>query len=290
MVCLFTNFYTHITRTKAKFLNEKAIHGLIFSLCFHRKVDHFTICCYAKQHNPSVTCISKVNDGFSSCDELLKNTVLKYSIWILGIMALAGNFVVIIWRSVAKDTNKVNSFLLTNLAVADFLMGVYMLIIAYKDTLWHGEYFKHDFGWRASDLCKFAGVISTISSEVSVLTLTVITLDRLVCIVFPFKFRRWSMKKVSAIMSVVWMIGFCIALAPLFYDPYFYDYERKVHFFGRSAVCLPLQLSSERPSGWQYSVSVFLILNGSSFMFILLAYMFMYHSIVKTAKAVSIWG
>ena len=257
---------------------------------FHRTVDHFTICCYAKQSIPSVTCISKTHDGFSSCDELLKNTVLKRFIWILGIMALAGNLVVIIWRSVAKDVGKVNSFLLTNLAVADFLMGVYMLIIAYKDTLWDGEYFKHDFAWRASNLCIFAGVISTISSEVSVLTLTVITLHRLVSIVFPFKFRRWSMKRVSAIMGVVWVIGFCIALAPLFYDSYFYDYEQNVHFFGRSAVCLPLQLSSERPSGWEYSVFVFIFLNGFSFIFILLAYMFMYHTVVKTAKAVSIFG
>ena len=164
-----------------------------------------------------------------------------------------------------------------------------MLIIAYKDTLWNGVYYRHDVSWRASDLCKFAGVISTISSEVSVLTLTVITLDRLVCIVFPFKFQRWSMKKVSAIMSVVWIIGLGIALAPLFYDSYFYNYQHNVHFFGRSAVCLPLQLSSERPSGWQYSMFVFLILNGCSFMFILLAYMFMYHAIIKTTKAVSIW-
>ena len=257
---------------------------------FHRKVDHFTICCYAKQNNPSVACISKIQDGFSSCDELLKNTVLKRFIWILGIVAFSGNLMVIIWRSIAKDMNKVNSFLLMNLAVADFLMGVYMLIIAYKDTLWDGEYFKHDFAWRASNLCIFAGVISIISSEVSVLTLTVITLDRFVCIVFPLRFQRWSMKKVSAIMGVVWVIGLGIALAPLFYDSYFYDYEHNVHFFGRSAVCLPLQLSSERPSGWQYSVFVFLVLNGSSFMFIVLAYMFMYHSIVKSASAVSIFG
>ena len=205
-------------------------------------------------------------------------------------MALAGNLVVIIWRSVAKDMNKVNSFLLTNLAIADFLMGVYMLIIAYKDTLWDGEYFKHDFAWRASDLCIFAGVIATLSSEVSVLTLTVITLHRFVCIVFPFKFRRLSMKIVLAIMSVVWITGFGIALAPLCYDPYFYDYEQNVHFFGRSAVCLPLQLSSERPSGWEYSVFVFVFLNGSSFTFILLAYMFMYHTVVKTASAVSIFA
>ena len=264
-----------------KYLNQS-----IF--CFDRKVDHFTLCCYAKQNNPSVTCISKGDDGFSSCDELLKNTVLKYSIWILGIMAFAGNLIVIIWRSIAKDSNRVNSFLLTNLAVADFLMGAYMLIIAYKDTVWDGVYFKHDVEWRASDMCKFAGVISTVSSEVSVLTLTVITLDRLVCIVFPFRFRRWSMKKACVIMSVVWILGFCMSLAPLFYDAYFYDYQNNVHFFGRSAVCLPLQLSSERPAGWQYSVFIFLFLNGVSFLFILLAYVFMYHTITKTASAVSI--
>ena len=264
-----------------KYLNQS-----IF--CFDRKVDHFTLCCYAKQNNPSVTCISKGDDGFSSCDELLKNTVLKYSIWILGIMAFAGNLIVIIWRSIAKDSNRINSFLLTNLAVADFLMGAYMLIIAYKDTVWDGVYFKHDVAWRASDMCKFAGVISTVSSEVSVLTLTVITLDRLVCIVFPFRFRRWSMKKACVIMSVVWILGFCISLAPLFYDAYFYDYQNSVHFFGRSAVCLPLQLSSERPAGWQYSVIIFLFLNSVSFLFILLAYVFMYHTITKTASAVSI--
>ena len=251
-------------------------------------MDHFTLCCYAKQSNPSVTCTSKVHEGFSSCDELLKNTVLKYAIWIMGIMALAGNFVVIIWRCISTDSNRVNSFLLTNLAVADFLMGVYMLIIAYKDTIWNGVYFKHDVSWHASELCIFTGVVSTVSSEVSVLTLTVITLDRLVCIVFQFRFQRWSMKKASTIIAVVWTLGLCIAIVPLLLDDYFYDYEHNVHFFGRSAVCLPLQLSSERLAGWQYSVSIFLILNAASFVFILLAYVFMYRTIVKAARAVRI--
>jgi hypothetical protein len=251
-------------------------------------VDTLILCCYAKRSNPSVTCIPKNDDGFSSCDELLKNTVLKYSIWILGITAFAGNLIVIIWRVIAKDVNRVNSFLLTNLAVAALLMGVYMLIIAYKDTEWDGMYFKHDFSWRASDMCKFAGVISIMSSEVSVLTLTVITLDRLICIVFLFRFTRWSVKKASAIMCVVWILGFCISLAPLFYDAYFYNYERYVHFFGRSGVCLPLQLSSARPSGWEYSVSVFIVLNGVSFLFILLAYASIYYTTVKSAKRVRV--
>ena len=258
--------------------------------CFRRSVDHFTHCCYAKQSNPDVQCFSKDDVSFSSCHKLLKNTVLEYSIWILGIMAFAGNLIVIVWRLIAKDVSRLNSLLLTNLAVADLLMGVYMLIIASKDSEWDGEYFKHDLLWRASGLCKFAGVISIVSSEVSVLTLTVITLDRLICIVFVFRFTRWSVKKAAAIMCMVWMLGICISTAPLFHDAYFYDYERDMHFFGRSAVCLPLQLSRERLPGWEYSVSVFIALNGVSFLFILLAYVSMYRTIVKSANKVRYGG
>ncbi|XP_028413946.1 G-protein coupled receptor GRL101-like [Dendronephthya gigantea] len=201
-------------------------------------------------------------------------------------MAFLGNFIVIVWRSFSKDSNRVASFLLTNLAVADFLMGVYLLIISYKDTVLNGVYFKHDISWRASNLCIFAGVISTLSSEVSVLTLTVITLERMICIIFTLKFQRWSMKKAWGIMIVVWLIGLCISIIPLLNDAYFYDYKQNSHFFGRSPVCLPLQLSSDRPAGWEYSVFVFLVLNGVSFLFILLAYVFMYRSIVKAARSV----
>ena len=257
-----------------------------FNIPLYSKVDHFTLCCYAKQSRPHVLCLSQDQDGFSSCDELLKNRVLKNAIWVLGVMAFAGNLVVILWRMVAKDSNRVNSFLLTNLAVADFLMGVYMLIIAYKDNSWQGVYFKHDISWRTSDLCVFAGVVSTVSSEVSVLTLTVVTLDRMICLVFPFRFRRISIKKAVVIMIFVWLLGSVIALAPLFYKSYFYDFKRNVHFFGRSAVCLPLQLSSDRPSGWEYSVSIFIVLNGLSFLFILVCYLVMYRTITKTASAV----
>ena len=244
------------------------------------------LCCYARQNNPSVSCFPKTKVGVSSCDELLKNTVLKYAIWILGLMAFIGNLIVIVWRCVNTDKNRVNSFLLTNLAVADFLMGVYMLIIASKDRAWDGIYFKHDISWRASDLCKFAGVLSTVSSEVSVLTLAVITLERMICIVFSFKCQRWSIKKASGIMCVVWILGILISLAPLFHEDYFYDYENDMHFFGHSAVCLPFQLSNERSAGWEYSVCIFIVLNGVSFLFILLAYVMMYHVIVKASNAV----
>ena len=255
--------------------------------CFHfRKVDHFTLCCYAEKALQSVTCTSLQGNGISSCDELLKNSVLKYSIWVLGVLAFLGNLGVILWRVIGKDKNKVNSFLLTHLAVSDFLMGVYMLLIAYKDRAWDGVYFKHDVSWRASDLCIFAGVISTISSEVSVFTLSLITFDRFICIVFPFKFRRMSMKRAVYLTTFLWILGIALAVIPLLDDAYFYDYAHQNHFYGRSPVCLPFELSNEKSPGWEYSVFVFLGINGTSFLFIVAAYVVMYRTITKAGNAV----
>jgi hypothetical protein len=82
---------------------------------------------------------------------------------------------------------KVHSFLITNLAIGDFFMGVYLMIIAVVDSYYRGVYIIFDRAWRSSDLCQFSGFISTFSSELSVLTLTVITLDRLICIIFPLR-------------------------------------------------------------------------------------------------------
>lgn len=189
-------------------------------------------------------------------------------------------------RVFTKDQNPVNSFLLTNLAAADFLMGVYLLIIAFKDKSWNGVYYKHHFAWRESDLCIIAGVIATISNEASVFSLLIITLDRLICIVFQFRFQRLSLRKAIFIMAIVWSISIVIALAPLFNDAYFFDEDGKVNLFGQTALCLPFSLSSERPAGREYSVLVFVALNGFSFFCIAIAYSIIYRTATKAGNAV----
>ena len=165
-------------------------------------------------------------------------------------------------------------------------MGVYLIIIALKDTLWQGVYYKHHFSWRESDLCKTAGVIATVANEVSVLSLLIITLDRMICITFPFRFQKLSLKKAISIMAIVWSIGLIIALAPLFNDSYFFDEDGKVDLFGQTPLCLAFMLSSERSAGWEYSVFVFVALNGFSFFSIAIAYAMMYRSITKSGNAV----
>ena len=64
-------------------------------------------------------------------------------IWFLGVLAVLGNLAVIAWRLIRRDDHPVQTCLLTNLAVSDFLMGVYLMIVAIQDQIWAGMGFDH---------------------------------------------------------------------------------------------------------------------------------------------------
>lgn len=61
---------------------------------FYRVTDSYRFCCLTPD---TVDCLPKP-DEFSSCEDLMSNYVLRVSIWVLGIIALCGNFLVIVWR------------------------------------------------------------------------------------------------------------------------------------------------------------------------------------------------
>ena len=259
---------------------------LLYSCFLLSYVDEFILCCYAGEAAAAVVKCHSPKDEFSSCFDLMKNQGVQVCVWVLGLTALLGNLFVILMRVVAKEDNKVQSFLLTNLAMSDLLMGIYLLIIAIKDVQWQGKYFLHDFKWRSGLPCALTGVLSMVSSEVSVLMLTVITTDRLICVVFPFKVRRMKRSVARAVVGGVWAFGVMLSVIPILGLEYFYDKKRSVGFYGKSAVCLPLQLSPERMAGWEYAVGIFIGLNFVSFAYILVAYIVMFMTVKNTSKKV----
>ncbi|XP_076044816.1 G-protein coupled receptor GRL101-like [Oratosquilla oratoria] len=236
--------------------------------------DEFRFCCLARHvakcHPPP--------DEFSSCEDLMSNLVLRVCVWVLGSLAFSANMVVVVWRVMYKNCNKVHSFLITNLAMGDLIMGLYLLIIAAVDLRYRGVYFIHDAIWRTSTLCQVAGFVSTFSSELSVFTLTVITLDRFTAIMFPFRVKRLNMARTKLVMAGVWLLVGLLAALPLTNIHYFRN------FYGRSGVCLALHVTHEKPNGWEYSVFVFLVINLVSFSVIAVAYWQMYLA-ARTSRA-----
>ena len=139
-----------------------------------------------------------------------------------------------------------------------------------------------DAYWRQSTLCHFCGFLSTLSSELSVFTITIITLDRFLSITMPLKFRRLKMKNARFIMAMLWLITLVLSTLPLMKIDYF------VNFYGRSGVCLALHITDQRPPGWEYSVFIFLVLNFLSFTFIAVAYCWMFFVAKNTSKVVRV--
>ena len=74
---------------------------------------------------------------FSSNSEMIANTLLKSCFWIMAILVISGNLYVIITtiRHIKKNTlrkcSKYQHLIVLNISIADFFMGIYLLIIAF---------------------------------------------------------------------------------------------------------------------------------------------------------------
>ncbi|XP_069125523.1 G-protein coupled receptor GRL101-like [Argopecten irradians] len=205
-------------------------------------------------------------DPLSSCSALVRSSVLRVCLWIIGMCALIGNLFVIIYRLfLDRDTLTKNYSLFTlNLALSDLLMGIYLLIIGIFDAYYNGVYAWNDHIWRTSILCATAGVLASVSSEMSTFVILMVTLDRLIVIMFPLsrlsKFNiTW--KHALVVSLSLWVVAITLAVIPVFaVQSYF-----KGKFYSQSGVCLALPLTADEIPGTGYSFAIFVCLNSIFF-------------------------
>ena len=97
----------------------------------------YKFCCIRPSTVKEIDCYP-YKDEFSSCDDLMRNNVLQALLWVIGICALLGNGISLVYRFI-HDRQRLKlgyGIFVTNLSVADFMMGVYLLIIAIADTVY----------------------------------------------------------------------------------------------------------------------------------------------------------
>ena len=111
--------------------------------------------------------------------------------------------------------------------------------------------------------------------------MALISADRLKNIVFPFRGGALSRKMTHILCTIIWLVGFLLAFFPMFGLRYFEDLTTYHNYYGKSVVCLPLQLSRHKTEGWEYSVSVFVGLNFFLVIFITVAYLAIFISRVR---------
>lgn len=187
---------------------------------------------------PLVNCSATIPmSQYLTCKKLLPSNIFAVLIWIILLGALFGNMLVLFWRnSHGGDDHLVQTILICNLAMSDFLMGVYLICIATADV-YYGEYFPMNANsWRHSTWCGIAGATVITSSEASVLFLTLISIDRLIRIKFPHSTRKLTVSRAKIAATVVWLIAVVLGILPSIMHN---DYPA---FYETSNMCVGLPL------------------------------------------------
>uniref|UniRef100_A0A674MR21 Relaxin family peptide receptor 1 n=1 Tax=Takifugu rubripes TaxID=31033 RepID=A0A674MR21_TAKRU len=233
----------------------------------------FQYCGYA----PHVRSCKPNTDGISSFEDLLANIVLRVFVWVVSATTCFSNIFVICMRAYIRSENKLHAMCIISLCCADGLMGVYLFMIGAYDLKYRGEYNRHAQAWMDSIQCQVIGSLAMLSTEVSVLLLTYLTLEKYICIVYPFQYLTPGWQRTVSILLGIWVFGFVVAFLPLACKEPFRN------FYGTNGVCFPLH--SEQPEtlwAYVYSIVIFLGLNLVAFLIIVFSYASMFYNIQRT--------
>ncbi|KAA0194374.1 hypothetical protein HAZT_HAZT001868 [Hyalella azteca] len=178
-----------------------------------------------------VLCIPKPGP-FMPCRDLFDWWTLRCGVWIVFLLALLGNGTVVVVLCFARSKIDVPRFLVANLALADFFMGIYLGFLAVVDASTLGEFRMYAIPWQMSTGCQVAGFIGVFSSELSVFTLTVITLERNYAITHAMHLnKRLSLRHAAYVMLGGWVFAGTMAALPLV----------GISDYRKFAVCLPFE-------------------------------------------------
>ncbi|XP_045530055.1 lutropin-choriogonadotropic hormone receptor isoform X1 [Pieris brassicae] len=204
---------------------------------------------------------------FLPCVDLFDWWTLRCGVWAVFLLALLGNGTVVFVLVFSRSRIDVPRFLVTNLAAADFFMGIYLGFLAVVDAGTLGEFRAHAIAWQMSGGCRLAGFLGVLSSELSVYTLAVITLERNYAITHAMHLnKRLSLRHAAVVMAAGWAFSLTAASLPLL----------GVSDYRKFAVCLPFETST--PVSLSYVVAL-LVINGIAFLVLLGCYLKMYCAI-----------
>ncbi|XP_014483858.1 PREDICTED: lutropin-choriogonadotropic hormone receptor isoform X2 [Dinoponera quadriceps] len=204
---------------------------------------------------------------FLPCQDLFDWWTLRCGVWIVFLLAMLGNGTVVFVLIFSRSKMDVPRFLVCNLAAADFFMGVFLGVLAVVDASTLGEFRMYAIPWQMSAGCQLAGFLGVLSSELSVYTLAVITLERNYAITHAMHLnKRLSLKHAGYIMTIGWCFALSMASLPLL----------GVSDYRKFAICLPFETNGSAALAY---VVFLMLINGVAFLILMGCYLKMYCAI-----------
>ena len=116
--------------------------------------------------------------------QILKGDILKIFSWLIGVLAALANIIILITHTVGLLRSKnavvlVNKSLMILICLGDFLTGSYLITISVYDSIIGTEYCRKQLEWITSTECSIIGVFSTIGSQISLFSMTGLSIVRI---------------------------------------------------------------------------------------------------------------
>lgn len=203
-------------------------------------------------------------DALNPCEDVMSRSFLRVLVWVVSLLAISANLLVLVILLTSQQKMSVTRFLMGHLAFADGCMGMYLLLIASVDFYTRSHYHHYAISWQTGNGCSLAGMLSVFASELSVYTLTLISLQRWHAITNAMRpNRKMRLRHAASLMLIGWLLCAVTALLPVL----------GVNTYQRVSICLPVDM--ETAAARTYVISV-LMVNVMAFVVVCLCYLHIY--------------
>jgi hypothetical protein len=202
-------------------------------------------------------------------------------VWFLGLLSVLGNIVVLHSR-LKHEKETVPSILVQHLSLADFMMGVYLMIIAGADNYYRGDYMMKTDIWREHALCKLAGFLYMLGTMMSTFLLVLTTGDRMYAVIPWCGSRGMGMRSTRGLIALGWTASAIMSALPILE----YNYFGK-QTYTRTGACLLINIIKGRlVKGWEFTLGIFVVANFFCFVFMAVGFFFAYRAVLA---GIDIW-
>ena len=176
---------------------------------------------------------------------ILDSLVLKIFSFVIGFLAMFFNIILIqtslgSFAGITSFEGRLNKLLILLVSIGDLLTGMYLFTIASVDTYftYNSDYCRTKYVWLTSSYCATLGVVSTVGSQISLFSMTVLSISRYKCsgtLATRDATSRRSRCELLLISLVIVISSLVIALIPLLpkYEDFFVNglYYHEVPLF-----------------------------------------------------------
>ena len=220
------------------------------------------------------------NQFVSSCSNLISSVVQITAIITQGIMVIIGNVGALFIHCTVPCCAKAEKCLVVSLILADLLMGFYLLVIAAVDLIYNAIFYQIVSEWTSSITCLSLGLINFVSSEVSLLILSILSFARMISI-DKIGGMAFIKMKVRIACAMVWVVILVIGIC---YIVYLFIQNMGA----RNNMCILLGISQKRyvtPLEYIFQVAIFSC-NMLLLFTIFVSMLSLFHCVIKSYHSV----